>query len=149
MNQWLSSGVAQPMAGKPAKAHQNGWGIWLYNMGIRQGSTDFFSFSEEATRSLLYETQSLRRWTSHRSGSRPHSDRPTHHFSAAGPRIPCRHPATLSLENSSIRANLFAVVANAAPFLSFVQEKTWSCSRGIRWMLHSHTEIPGNATLPA
>ncbi len=45
MNQWLSSGAAQPMAGKAAKACQNGWGLWLHNAGICQGSSDFFSFS--------------------------------------------------------------------------------------------------------
>ncbi len=43
---WLpqlnQSGAAQPMAGKPAKVCQNGWGIWLYNVGIRQGSSGHF-----------------------------------------------------------------------------------------------------------
>ncbi len=34
------------MAGKPAKNRQNGRGIWLYNAGIHQGSSDFFSFSD-------------------------------------------------------------------------------------------------------
>ncbi len=42
MNQWLGSEAAQPMAGKPAKARQNGRGIWLYNAGIRQGSSGYF-----------------------------------------------------------------------------------------------------------
>ncbi len=47
MIQWLGSGAAQPMAGKPAKARQNERGIWLYNAGIRQGYSDFFSFSDD------------------------------------------------------------------------------------------------------
>ncbi len=29
------------------KAHQNGRRIWLYNAGICQGSSDFFSFSDD------------------------------------------------------------------------------------------------------
>ncbi len=40
---------------------------------------------------------------------------------AAGPRIPCHYPATLSSENLSIRTNFFSVFANATPFLSLVQ----------------------------
>ncbi len=35
------------MAEKPAKACQNGRGIWLYDAGIRQGSSDFFYFSDD------------------------------------------------------------------------------------------------------
>ncbi len=35
------------MAGKPPKARQNERGIWLYNAGIRQGYSDFFSFSDD------------------------------------------------------------------------------------------------------
>ncbi len=42
------------MAEMPTKARQNGWGIWLYNAGIRQGSSDFFSFSDD------YKTFALR-----------------------------------------------------------------------------------------
>ncbi len=49
---WLpqlnQSGAAQPMAGKPAKVCQNGWGIWLYNVGIRQGSSGHFDWSRAA-----------------------------------------------------------------------------------------------------
>ncbi len=46
MNQWLGSGAAQPVAGKPTKVRQNGRGIWLYNADIRQVSSDLFSFSD-------------------------------------------------------------------------------------------------------
>ncbi len=63
-------------------ARQNRRGIWLYNADIRQVSSDFFSLGM-TTRSSLIETRSLRSWTSHRSGSRPLSARPTRHFSAA------------------------------------------------------------------
>ncbi len=35
MNQWRQ---------RSCTARQNGWGIWLYNVGIRQGSSDFLSF---------------------------------------------------------------------------------------------------------
>ncbi len=47
MNQWLGSGAAQPMAGKPAKVRQNGRGIWLYNGGIRQSSSGYFDWSDD------------------------------------------------------------------------------------------------------
>ncbi len=83
-------------------------------------ATPISSPSVTTTRSLLYETQSLRRWMSHRSGSSPLSARPTRRFSAApaaaGPRIPYSYSATLSSENSSIRANFFCDVANAVLF---------------------------------
>ncbi len=132
MNQWLSSGAAQPMAGKAAKACQNGWGLWLHNAGICQGSSDFFSFSVDY-KILLYETRSLRRWTSHRSRSRPLSARPTRRFLAV--RSVCSSWSTnsLPLSGDSLfwellykRANLFGVVANATPV--FVTRTGLLCS---------------------
>ncbi len=45
--QWLGSGATKPIAGKPTKACQNGRGIWLYNAGIRQGSSGYFDWSDE------------------------------------------------------------------------------------------------------
>ncbi len=47
INQWLGCRAAQPMAGKPTKARQNGQGIWLYNAGIRQGSSGYFDWSDD------------------------------------------------------------------------------------------------------
>ncbi len=83
-------------------------------------ATPISSPSATTTRSSLYETQSLRRWMSHRSGSSPLSAWPTRRFSAApaaaGPRIPYSYSATHSSENSSIRAHFFCDVANAVPF---------------------------------
>ncbi len=46
---------------------------------------------------------------------------------ATGPQIPYRYPATLSSENSSIRANFFDVVANAASFLSLLRGSPACC----------------------
>ncbi len=54
MNQWLGSGAAQPMAGKPAKARQNGRGIWLYKAGIRQGSSGYFDWSDDSRATAKY-----------------------------------------------------------------------------------------------
>ncbi len=47
MNQWLGSRAAQPIAVKPEKANRNGRGIWLYNAGIRQGSSGYFAWSDD------------------------------------------------------------------------------------------------------
>ncbi len=112
MNQWLGSGAAQPMAGKPARmGGASGYIMWAFAKAPHISSP-----SATTTRSLLYETRSRRRWTSHRSGSRTHSARPTSRFSAARCTCsswstdPCRYPATLSSENSSIRANFFALL---------------------------------------
>ncbi len=83
--------------------------------------------SATTTRSLLYETRSLRRWTSHRSRSRTHFARPTSRFSAA--RCTCSSWSTDSLPlscDSLIRELLYkskflCVVAKATPFLSLMQ----------------------------
>ncbi len=59
---WTNGGswATQPMAGKPAKARQNGRGIWLYNAGICQSSSDFFSFSDDyKIMALRYSKPSL------------------------------------------------------------------------------------------
>ncbi len=84
--------------------------------------------SVSTTRSLLYETRSLRRWTSHRSRSRPLSARPTRRFLAVRSACSSWSTNSLPLSGDSLfwellykRANLFGVVANAAPFLSLVQ----------------------------
>ncbi len=66
---------------KPAKAHQNGRGIWLMRAFAK--APQISSPSATTTRSSRYETRSLRRWTSHRRGSRPHFAWPTRRFSAA------------------------------------------------------------------
>ncbi len=57
MNKWLGSGAAQLMTGKPTKAHQNGRGIWLYTVGIHQGSSDFFSFGDDYKIFALQESK--------------------------------------------------------------------------------------------
>ncbi len=104
------------------KAHQNGWGIWLYTAGICQGSTDFFSFSDD------YKIYAL--WDSKPSplnepspiavdpdltllGQLAASQQPTAP-AAAGPRIPCCYPATLFSENSSIRWKCHAILVTHA-----------------------------------
>ncbi len=46
---------------------------------------------------------------------------------AAGPRIHCRYPAILSSENSSIRANFFGIVANAARLALHAADKHGEC----------------------
>ncbi len=102
------------MAGKPAKARQNRQSIWLYNVGIHQGSSDFFSTRLEAfavERAIAGDPDLTL------LGRLAASQQPA----VAGPRIPCRYPATLSSDNSSERANFFGVVANAMLFLSLLQ----------------------------
>ncbi len=46
----------QPMASKPARM---GGGICLYNVGIRQGSSDFFSFSDDYKIFALWDSKPL------------------------------------------------------------------------------------------
>ncbi len=57
-------------------------GIWLYNAAFAK-APQISSPSATTTRTLLFETQSFRRLTSYRSGSRPLSTWPTCCFSAA------------------------------------------------------------------
>ncbi len=116
------------MAGKPVKARQNGRGIWLYNAGIRQGSKDFFYFSDDYKIFALRDSKSLplsepsqRIQTSLCSADLLLLSSPQAAPAAAGPWILCRYLVTLSSENSSKkRANFFGIVANAAPFLSLM-----------------------------
>ncbi len=79
------------MAGKPARMG----GACGYIMRAFAKAPQVTSPSATTTRSSLYETRSLRRWTSHRSGSRPLSARPTRRFSAA--RSACSSRSTHSL----------------------------------------------------
>ncbi len=63
------------MSGKPA--------IMGYIMQAFANAPQISSSSATTTRSSLFEIRSLRRWTNHRSGSRPCSARLTRRFSAA------------------------------------------------------------------
>ncbi len=68
------------MAGKPARmGGASGYIMWAFAK-----ATQISSPSATTTRSSLFETQSLRRWTSNRSGSRALCARLTRRFSAAG-----------------------------------------------------------------
>ncbi len=99
--------LPQPMGGKPARMG----GTYGYIMRAFAKAPQISSPSAITTRSLLYETRSLHRWTSHRKWSRPLSARPTRHFSAAaGSLIPCRYLTTLSYEDSSIKELIFAAL---------------------------------------
>ncbi len=109
------------MAGKPARmCGASGYIMWAFAKAPQISSP-----SATTTRSSLFETQSLCHWTSHRSGSRPLSARPTCCFSAA-----CSSWSTDSLPLSgdsflrepSIKER--KVVANAAPFLSLCRWQT-------------------------
>ncbi len=127
------------------KARQNGWGIWLFNASICQGSSDFFSFSDNYKIFALRDSKlsplnepSQRMLLGGLAASQQHAAP-----AVAGPRIPCRYLATLSSENSSIRANFFGVVANATPFLSLMQGSPacrWQ-TRRVCFMLHAGTEF--------
>ncbi len=109
--------LPQPMGGKPARMG----GAYGYIMRAFAKAPQISSPSAITTRSFLYETRSLHRWTSHRKWSRPLSARPTRHFSAAaGPLIPCCYLTTLSYEDSYKRANFCGFIGNAGLFLSFV-----------------------------
>ncbi len=125
MNEWLGSGEF--------------WqGIWLYNAGNRQGSSDFFlhQWRLQELRSTRLEAFAVERaiaadpdrtllgWLA--------ASQQTAAPAAAGARIPCRYLATLFSENSSIRANLFGIVPNAAPFLSLMQGSPAHCWQTLR-----------------
>ncbi len=88
--------------------------------------------SATTTRSSLFETRSLRHWTSHRSGSRPLSARPTRCFSAAHSTCSSWSMDSLPLSGDSL------AIRWREPF---IKEHVWSCSRGLRWALHRHTEV--------
>ncbi len=77
-------------------------GAYVYIMWAFAKAPQIYSPSATTTRSSLYETLSLCCWTSHRSGSRPHSARPTHRFSAA-----CSSSG-FPYENSSIKEQISA-----------------------------------------
>ncbi len=67
------------MAEKPARmGGASGYIMWAFAK-----THQIYFLSATTTRSSLYETRSLHHWTSHHSGSRPHSARLTRHFSAA------------------------------------------------------------------
>ncbi len=107
--------LPQPMGGKPARMG----GAYGYIMRAFAKAPQISSPSAITTRSLLYETRSLHRWTSHRKWSRPLSARPTRYFSAAA--------GSLLLSDNSLlrgllykRANFCGFIGNAALFLSFV-----------------------------
>ncbi len=108
------------MAGKPARMS----GAYGYIMWAFTKAPQISSPSATTTRSSLYETQSLRHWTSHRSGSGPLSARPTRRFSTARSSCSSWSTDSLPLYGDSLfrellykRANISGVVANAAPFL--------------------------------
>ncbi len=108
------------MAGKPARMS----GAYGYIMWAFTKAPQISSPSATTTRSSLYETQSLRHWTSHRSGSGPLSARPTRCFSTARSSYSSWSTDSLPLYGDSLfrellykRANNSGVVANAAPFL--------------------------------
>ncbi len=69
------------MAGKPDKACQNGRGILLYNAGICQGSSDFFSFSDDYKIFALRDLKPLP--VKRAIAADPDLTLPTRHFSAA------------------------------------------------------------------
>ncbi len=95
------------------KAHQNGRGIWLYNAGIRQGSSDFFSFSDNYKPSPLNEP--LQRIQT----SLCSADSPLLSSSWSTDSLPLSDNSLLR-ELLYKRANFCGVVGNAARFLSFV-----------------------------
>ncbi len=117
-------------------------GAYGYIMRAFTKAPQISSPSATTTRYSLYETRSLCRWASHRSGSRPLSARLTHRFSAA------RSTDSLPLSSDCLlrellykRANFHGVVANATPFLSFVQSSPalhW-LTRWVCFMLGHHT----------
>ncbi len=91
------------MAWKPTKARMGG--VYGYIIWKFAKAPQISSPSAATTRSSLYETRSLSCWTSHHSRSR-HLSRQPAAPAASGPRIPCRYPATLSYENSSIKEQI-------------------------------------------
>ncbi len=80
-------------------------GVYGYIICAFAKAPQISSPSAATTRSSLYETRSLSCWTSHRSRFR-HLSRQPAAPAASGPRIPCRYPATLSYENSSIKEQI-------------------------------------------
>ncbi len=127
LNQWRQ----QSCTAYGRKARQNGQGIWLYNVGIRQGSSDFFSFSDDyqifalgdSKPSELIEPLQRIPDLSLLGLTRRFSAAPA----AAGPRIPSRYTATLLSEVSNKRADF--------------SQRVWqeSCGRAA-CLGHAHTE---------
>ncbi len=95
IKQWLGSGASGYIMWAFAKTHK------------------IYFLSATTTKSSLYQTRSLHRWTSHRSGSRPHSARPTRRFSAA--RSACSSWSTDSLSLSGV--SLFRELLYKSKFL--------------------------------
>ncbi len=94
------------MAGKPAKACQKGQGhVAIMRAFIK--APQISSPSARITRYSLYETRSLRHWTSHCSGSRPLSAWPTRRLLTACSACSSwstdslRYPATTTLQQVS------------------------------------------------
>ncbi len=111
----------------PPKPERMGWASGYIKRASAK-ALQISSPSATTTRSLLYETRSLCRWTSHRSGSRHLSAWPTRRFSAARSACSSWSMDSLPLSGDSLfwellykRANFFGVVANAAPFLLLEQ----------------------------
>ncbi len=88
------------------KARQNGWGKWLYNAGIRQGSSDlqdlhFTRLEAFAVNQAIAADPDLSLLGQLAASQQPASP------VAAGPRISWRYPANLSSENSSIKEQIY------------------------------------------
>ncbi|KTF93715.1 hypothetical protein cypCar_00029183 [Cyprinus carpio] len=107
------------MATKPAKAHQNGQGVWLYKRAFATGFSDFFSFSDDST--LITDSESLLAvdTPSHlKSGPLSTADLLLHRYSDAAvlAHFPCHHPAILKelIFNSFNNTNVMPTYSTTA-----------------------------------
>ncbi len=105
------------------KARQNERGIWLYNVGIHQGTSDFFSFSNDYKIFALRDSKpsplnepSQRIRTSLCSADSCFSTARSSCSSWSTDSLPL-YGDSLFRELLYKRANISGVVANAAPFL--------------------------------
>ncbi len=135
MNQWLGSGAAQPMAAKLARmGRASGYIVRAFP----QGSSDFFSFSDDYksfalrdSRPSLLNKPSQRIQTSLCSADSPFLSSPQRLLQLV-------HSVSLFRELLYKIANLFGVVANAVPFLSSPARR-WQCLGTAR----TETELMG------
>ncbi len=103
------------------KARQNGRGIWLYNAGIRQGSSDFFSFTDNYKIFALRDSKPspLNEPSQRIQTSLCSADSPLLSSSWSTDSLPLSDNSLLR-ELLYKRANFCGVIGNAALFLSFV-----------------------------
>ncbi len=137
MNQWFGSGAAQPMAAKLARM---GRASRYIVRAFPQGSSDFFSFSDDYksfalrdSRPSLLNKPSQRIQTSLCSADSPFLSSPQRLLQLV-------HSDSLFRKLLYKIANFFGVFANAVPFLSLVQGSPacrWQ-TRRVCFMLGRH-----------